>query len=369
MNQKDLQYMRRALELAQKGAGYVNPNPMVGAVIVKAGKVIGEGYHMRYGELHAERNALGNCSESPEGATLYVTLEPCCHYGKTPPCTEAIIENGIKRVVIGSHDPNPLVAGKGVRILRENEIEVTEHVLQAECDACNQIFFHYIRTQTPYVIMKYAMTMDGKIATVAGLSQWITGEESRQQVQRDRHRCMGIMVGVGTVLADDPQLTCRIPGGKNPIRIICDTRLRTPETAMVVRTAREVPTIIATCDKDVRKQEGYVNQGCEVLVTPEAEGHVDVAYLMEALGKRKIDSILLEGGDTLNWSCLENGIVQKVQTYIAPKIFGGQGAKTPVAGAGVHQPSQCYRLMNPQVSYLGADILIESEVQPCLPES
>ena len=365
----DIYYMSQALEQAKKGAGYVNPNPMVGAVIVKDGDIIGRGYHMRYGEFHAERNALADCKESPEGATIYVTLEPCCHYGKTPPCTEAIIESGIKRVVVGSGDSNPLVAGKGIQILKSKGIEVTEHVLQKECDDLNEVFFHYIQKKIPYVVMKYAMTMDGKIATVSGLSKWITGEQARQRVQEDRHRYMGIMVGVGTILADDPLLTCRIPNGRNPIRIICDTALRTPVNAQIVRTAKEIPTIIATCDTNVRKHKMYQKEGCEILVVPKAKGHVDIKHLMYELGGRKIDSILLEGGGTLNWSCLENGIVQKVQSYVAPKIFGGAGAKTPVSGTGVDSPSQCYKLQPVNIEHLGEDILVESKVMSCSRES
>jgi len=365
----DIYYMSQALEQAKKGAGYVNPNPMVGAVIVKDGDIIGRGYHMRYGEFHAERNALADCKESPEGATIYVTLEPCCHYGKTPPCTEAIIESGIKRVVVGSGDSNPLVAGKGIQILKSKGIEVTEHVLQKECDDLNEVFFHYIQKKIPYVVMKYAMTMDGKIATVSGLSKWITGEQARQRVQEDRHRYMGIMVGVGTILADDPLLTCRIPNGRNPIRIICDTALRTPVNAQIVRTAKEILTIIATCDTNVRKHKMYQKEGCEILVVPKAKGHVDIKHLMYELGGRKIDSILLEGGGTLNWSCLENGIVQKVQSYVAPKIFGGAGAKTPVSGTGVDSPSQCYKLQPVNIEHLGEDILVESKVMSCSRES
>lgn len=225
---RDRDYMRMALEEAVKGEGWTNPNPMVGAVIVKDGRVIGKGFHERYGRLHAERNAIADCRESMEGATIYVTLEPCCHHGKQPPCTEAIIRERFARVVIGSDDPNPLVAGKGVRILREHGIQVDTGVEKEACDALNPVFFHYIRTGRPYVAMKYAMTADGKIATYTGASKWITGEAARQEVQKARHRYAGIMVGVNTVLADDPMLNCRLPGGHSPVRIICDTHLRTP---------------------------------------------------------------------------------------------------------------------------------------------
>lgn len=367
--QGDTFYMRQALELAKLGCGYVTPNPMVGAVIVKNKKIIGQGYHKKCGNFHAERYALTSCTESAAGATLYVTLEPCCHYGRTPPCTEAIIEHGISRVVVGSADPNPLVKGRGVKILKENGIEVVEGVLQSECDLLNEVFFHFIKTKSPYVVMKYAMTMDGKIATRTGESKWITGEEAREHVQKNRHKYRAIMVGIGTVLADDPLLTCRLPNSKSPIRIICDTSLRMPLSSKLVQTANEIPTIIATCNTDERAHENFLARGCEIIILPEKKGHVDIVRLMEILGARQIDSILLEGGGDLNWSCMENGIVNKVQTYIAPKLFGGVHARTPIGGAGVAHPSECCQLVNQKIQTIGDDILIESEVKKCLQES
>lgn len=362
----DTQYMQLALELAAKGCGFVNPNPMVGAVIVQAGEVIGQGYHEMCGGPHAERIALENCVVSPKGATLYVTLEPCCHFGRTPPCTEAIIESGISRVVVGIKDPNPLVSGKGIEALRNKGIEVIDGVLEEECGKINEIFFHYIRTKTPYVIMKYAMTMDGKIATCTGNSKWITSEVARQKVQQDRHRCSAIMVGVDTVIADDPLLTCRMEGGKNPIRIICDTNLRTPLHSQIVMTAESVPTILATACADVDKQQPYISAGCQIIVLPKNDGHIDLAKLMTILGHNQVDSILLEGGATLNWSFLQSGLVNKVQTYIAPKLFGGVHAKTPVGGIGVQSLNQAFYLKNSTATFFGEDILIESEVmQKC----
>ena len=360
---EDQDYMRIALEEALKGEGWTNPNPLVGAVIVRDGRIIGKGYHRRYGELHAERNAIASCKESMEGATIYVTLEPCCHYGKTPPCTEAIIEQGISRVVIGSDDPNPLVAGKGIGMLRKHGITVETGVLKEECDALNQVFFHFIKTGLPCVVMKYAMTADGKLATYTGASKWITGEAARLNVQRARHRYAGIMVGVNTVLTDDPMLNCRLPEGNSPIRIICDTSLRTPLTAKVVKTAGEIPTIIATACADREKQSGYLAHGCEILPVPKKEGHVDLEELMKKLGEKKIDSILLEGGAALNYSALKAGIVNKVQTYLAPKIFGGTEANSPVGGIGVELPEQAFRLKNRRITEIGEDILIEWEVE------
>ena len=294
--EQDRQYMKMALELAQKGMGFTAPNPMVGAVIVKNGRVIGQGYHRKYGELHAEREALAACTEEPEGASIYVTLEPCCHYGKQPPCVNAILEAGIRRVIIGSSDPNPLVAGKGIRILKDHGIEVTENILKEESDKLNEAFFYYIQNKKPYVVMKYAMTMDGKIAAYTGESKWVTGEAARIHVQKQRLKYTGIMVGVGTVLADDPMLTCRLENSRNPVRIICDSHLRTPLTSKIVRTAVTIPTIIASSSKDQQEIKNYEELGCQVLYVPEKNGHIDLNRLMELLGAAKIDSICWKEG-------------------------------------------------------------------------
>ncbi len=368
MNDDD--YMKIALQLAKRGCGWTSPNPMVGAVIVKDGQIIGQGWHEKYGGLHAERNALASCTQSLAGATMYVTLEPCCHYGKQPPCVDAILQSGIRRVVTGSADPNPLVAGKGISGLRAHGVEVTEHVLQQECDALNQVFFHYIATGRPFVSMKYAMTMDGKIATYTGASKWVTGDIARNHLQYQRHRFRGIMVGVGTILADDPLLTCRMSNGRNPVRIICDTHLRTPLQAQIIATAKQTQTIIATCCTDEKRQEKYRQAGCRIFCVNEEKGHVDLKQLMEQLGQEQIDSVLLEGGGTLNWAALESGIVQQVQAYIAPKLFGGKDAKTPVEGIGVPSPERAFFLKNSRMEQLGKDFLIESEVEyPCSQES
>ncbi len=356
----DVAYMRQAVALARRGTGWTAPNPLVGAVVVKDGKVIGRGYHARCGGLHAERAALADCTASPRGATMYVTLEPCCHQGRQPPCTDAILAAGIARVVVGSDDPNPLVAGKGLEILRRGGVEVVSGVLREACDALNPVFFHFIRTKRPYVVMKYAMTMDGKIATRTGASRWITGEAARRRVHRDRHRYTAIMAGVGTVLADDPMLNCRIKGGKNPVRIICDTHLRTPLTSQIVRTAGEIPTILATC-AEPSLYGPYLDAHCQVWTLPERDGHVDLDALMDRLGSAGIDSVLLEGGGTLNWAALESGIVQRIQAYVAPKLFGGD-AKSPVEGQGVALPDQAVSLKNTRILRVGEDILLESEV-------
>lgn len=358
----DEKYMRRAIELARKGEGHVNPNPLVGAVIVRDGEILAEGYHARYGDLHAERSAFANLKTDATDAEMYVTLEPCCHYGKQPPCTQAIIEHGIRKVYVGSDDPNVLVAGKGIRQLQDAGISVETHVLKEECDALNDVFFHYITTKTPYVVMKYAMTMDGKIACHTGASKWVTGEEARAHVQRMRNKYTGIMVGVQTVLADDPLLTCRIAEGRDPIRIICDSSLRTPLDSQIVRTAGEVETILATATEDPARIAVYEEKGVQVLVTKKKDGRVDLTDLMKKLGERKVDSVLLEGGGTLNYSALQAGIVQHVQAYIAPKLFGGDQGFTPVRGIGVDDPAQAWILTNRKITSFGEDILIEADV-------
>lgn len=358
----DQAYMRRALALAERGRGWTAPNPMVGAVIVRDGCVIAEGWHARYGGLHAERMALARAKEDVRGATMYVTLAPCCHQGKQPPCTEAIIASGIKRVVVGSDDPNPLVAGKGVAQLRAAGIAVTENVLRTECDALNEVFLHYIREKMPYVVLKTAMTLDGKIATRTGASQWITGETARAHGHGLRHCYSAMMVGVGTVLADDPLLTCRLEGGRNPLRIVCDTHLRTPLDAQLVRTAHDVPTLFATCERTVARIKSYEEAGCRVWTLPEKKGHVDLEALVQRLGAEGIDSILVEGGGTLAWAMLESGLVQKVYSYIAAKLFGGHAAKTPIEGEGVAFPEEGAQLVMKEITRLGDDLLIESEV-------
>ena len=360
------QYMEWAIELARKGLGRTNPNPMVGAVIVKDGRILAEGYHEAYGKLHAERNAIGALKESAEGADLYVTLEPCCHYGKTPPCTEAIIEAKIKRVIIGSRDPNPKVAGKGAALLRKAGIEVTEDFMREECDRINPVFFHYIQKKTPYVVLKYAMTADGKTATKTGASRWITGEEARTQVHTFRHRYMAIMTGIGTVLEDDPMLNTRIAGLKSPIRVICDSHLSISPACRICKTAKEYPTILACAEADEAKAEVLRSLGLEILILPDASGRVDLRALMRNLGERGIDSVLLEGGGTLNEAALRLGLVNRVLCYIAPKIFGGGEAKSPVGGIGVKTPQEAYLLRCEQVSTVGNDLLIEYE---CLERS
>ena len=375
-------FMRRAIELAKMGLGRTNPNPLVGAVIVKEGAVIGEGYHHVYGDLHAERDAIKNCKEKgndPAGATIYVTLEPCSHFGKQPPCIHAVKEAGISKVVIGSRDPNPLVNGKGTRWLRENGIEVIEDFLREECDSLNEIFFHYINTKTPFVALKYAMTMDGKIATKTGESKWISGEKSREHAHSLRNKYTCIMAGIGTVLADDPMLNCRIAGGRNPVRVICDSSLKIPLESNIVKTAKDIPTIvactrIATVDS---KENADINTstradkiaslqkaGIEVFTTDGDK--VDLKALMTHLAEKKLDSVLIEGGGEINFSALNAGIVNKVYAYIAPQCFGGT-AKSPVGGTGIEKICDSFKFKVTDTKMIDGDVLVEFATNDCKP--
>lgn len=361
MSNTDEKYMRLAIELAEKGRGRTSPNPVVGSVVVKDGRIIGQGYHERCGEYHAERNALLSCTEDPAGATIYATLEPCKHYGRTPPCTEIILESGIKRVVIGAMDSNAK-AGGGAELLRSRGLEVETGVLEEECREQNKIFFHYIASSTPYVVMKYAMTLDGKIAAHTGDSRWVTGEAARRHVHALRDKLSAIMVGIGTVLADDPLLTCRIPGGRNPVRVVADSSLRIPLSSQIVKTAKDVPTIITTVSTNSEKIRALEDAGCIIEFCKAENGRVDIADAMRVLGARKIDSVLLEGGGKLNFSAVKAGAVNSVMAYIAPKIIGGAGA-SPVGGEGFALMREAIPLKNTRLIQLGDDILLEGEVK------
>ena len=360
--------MRRAIELAKKGGGYVHPNPLVGCVVVKDGEIIAEGYHEKYGEFHAERNALLRCQSETKGASLYVTLEPCCHYGKTPPCTEIIIEKGIKKVFVGILDPNPLVAGKGVKILQDAGIKVEVGLCEDEIRELNKVFLKYITTKRPYVIMKTAMTLDGKIAAFTGDSRWVTNEESRKLVHELRSEMAGVIVGIGTVLADDPMLNVRLDGEHHqPIRIVVDSNLRIPIDSQLVKTAKEYRTIVATTKSfadciDSLTLKDLADFGVELLECQSNNDHVDINDLMTKLGSMGIDSLLLGGGGTLNAAFLEAGCVDEVWAFIAPKIIGGEGAKTPVSGKGIDKMSDAIQLQNIDIQNINGDILIKGKI-------
>lgn len=361
-------YMRRALELAEKGIGSVNPNPYVGAVIVKNGNIIGEGWHEYYGGNHGEVNAFNNATEDVDGATLYVNLEPCSHYGKTPPCVKAIVEKGIKKVVIALTDPNPKVAGKGIEILRNNGIEVVTGILENESKKLNEVFIKYITTKTPFCIMKGAMTLDGKIASYTGDSRWVSNEKSRNYTHRLRNKYMAIMAGIGTVLKDNPSLNTRIESftreeSRDPIRVIIDTRARIPLDSNAININSKSPIILATTELAPKEKIIELREkSVQIISTPLKNQRIDLQYLMKKLGERKIDSILLEGGGTLNYSALTEGIVDKINIFIAPKLIGGANSMTPVGGEGIPKMNNAIQVKNIELQAFGKDILVEGYV-------
>lgn len=335
----DSEYMLRAISLAENGRGFTSPNPLVGAVIVKNGEIIGEGFHEKYGDLHAERNAIKNCLErgnSPEGATIYVTLEPCAHFGKQPPCCHALAEYKIAKVFVGSRDPNPLVSGKGNAYLREHGIQVIEDFMREECDALNPVFFHYITQNTPYIVMKYAMSLDGRISMDSGESQWITNEKSRDFVQCLRFWYKGILCGINTVKKDDPLLTCRIPGKPSPVRIVLDTHLQISIETKLVKTAKDDPLIVACGENSVAESDVRITElesfGVKVLRCHEKDSHIDLQDLMQKLKFMQIDSVLVEGGGIVNAAFLKEGLVNRLYAFTGGKILGGNANKSPVQG-------------------------------------
>ncbi len=362
---KEYQYMQRAFVLAKKGIGRVNPNPLVGAVIVRDDKIIGEGYHEFFGGPHAEVNAFRSATESVEGATIYVTLEPCSHYGKTPPCAEAIVKNKIAKVVIGMLDPNPLVSGKGVKLLEENGIAVEYGYFSEELSHMNRVFLKFIQNKIPYVLMKTAMTLDGKIASKTGDSRWVSNEKSRAYVHQVRNELSGIMVGVDTVIADDPILTTRFEKGegRNPVRIVVDSGARIPLKSKIINTPNLAKTIVAVTEKADSIRIALIEDlGNEVLIVKSRNGRVDLTDLMVKLGETGIDGILLEGGATLNFSALEAGIVDEVMSFIAPKIIGGITSKSPVGGEGIEFMKDAIELENIKIDQLGNDLMLTGKI-------
>jgi len=356
-----MDYMKRALELAALARGHTSPNPMVGAVLVKDGQVLGEGFHRRAGEPHAEVHALRQAGEAARGATLYVNLEPCAHYGRTPPCTRELIAAGIARVHMAMLDPNPLVSGRGKAEMEAAGITTAVGEHEEEARALNEVFAKYITTGYPFVIAKFAMSLDGKIATSAGESRWITGEEARRYVHGLRDTVDAVMVGVNTVIADDPLLTVRLaaPDLRQPLRVIVDSKGRTPLYARVLDPGLPGKTIIATSELiPEKKLAEFRDQGIEVLISPARGGMVDLERLMQALGQREISSVLLEGGGTILASAFAAGLVDKVLAFIAPKIIGGKAAPTPVGGEGAPSLAQALTLKRVAVERLGPDVLI-----------
>ena len=355
--------MEKALELAAMGIGKVNPNPLVGAVIVKNGEIIGEGYHECYGEAHAERNAVKNAVEPVEGSTIYVTLEPCAHYGKTPPCVDLIIEKKFKRVVIGMLDPNEKVSGKSIEKLKKHGIEVLVGVKEEECKKMNEIFIKYITSKIPFVVLKSGISLDGKIATYSGESKWITSEESREDAQNLRNRSSSIMVGVNTVVADDPELTCRINSEKKLIRIVLDSNLSIPLDSKLVKNKDKLTIVATTLNSNEEKKKSLRDLGVKVIEVSEKNNRVNLKELVKILGQEGIDSILIEGGGTLNFSALEENIVDKAIFYIAPKILGGENSKSCIAGIGFSKLDDAVNLKNLSYRKIGEDLVVEGYIR------
>lgn len=359
----DEKYMRLAMQLAGNAIGRTSPNPLVGAVIVKDNRVVGCGWHRKAGTPHAEVHALNQAGELAQGADVYVTLEPCAHYGKTPPCAKALVEAKVKNVYGGLLDVNPKVAGKGFKILEDAGIHVEYGFLQDELCKQNEVFFKWIEHKKPFVVLKAAMTLDGKIATATGQSKWITNETSRAYGYKLRDIYDGIMVGINTVIEDNPMLTARVDGGKNPIRIVVDSSLRIDINANVVQD-KSAKTIIATTDKaDKDKILKLQAQDVDVIVVDKDKNDkVDIEKLLDILGQQNICSILVEGGATLSGSFVAKKLVDKVYFFIAPKIIGGKEAKTPVAGTGILNLQEALTLKDIQFEKLEEDILIIGRV-------
>lgn len=388
----DEQMISRCLELARQGAGKVSPNPLVGAVVVKNGKIIGEGYHMKYGEAHAEVNAINNCTESPEGATIYVNLEPCSHYGKTPPCCELIIKNKLKRVVVGTLDSNKLVTGKGIQKIKDAGIEVEVGILEDECYKLNEAFFKYIVTKKPFVILKSGMSLDGKIATKTGDSKYITGAQSLESVHKLRNDVSALLTGIGTILEDNPQLNCRIEGGIDPIIAIVDSKLRIPLDSNVLERDKIIIFTTNSCDKEKLEilnskkniaviindnEENYeektrisstLQQKSEIINSTELNveasmkgSEVNLHEVLRILGENNISSVLVEAGPTLSSQMLRQNLVDKVIYYVAPKILGGD--KTVVGDIGVCILDEAIKLNKLTAYSMGDDIVIEGYIK------
>ncbi|MEE8637884.1 MAG: bifunctional diaminohydroxyphosphoribosylaminopyrimidine deaminase/5-amino-6-(5-phosphoribosylamino)uracil reductase RibD [Candidatus Margulisiibacteriota bacterium] len=355
----DLKFMRDVLSLAKSAEGRTAPDPLVGAVLVKDGRIISMGYHGEVTTPHAEEWAIQKAGKNARGAILYLNLEPCCHYGNNPPCTDLIIGSGIKKVVASMKDPNPLVNGKGFRSLKRHGIKVRVGLFEKEATKLNEVFIKYITTKKPFVVLKSAMTIDGKIATRTGASRWVASLTSRKYAHHLRNIYDAILVGEGTVLIDNPKLTVRLVKRiKNPIRIVLDAYARTPLRANVLNT-RGAKTIIVVGPKAPKKKvRALENKGAEILRLSAPKGKIDLKALMRKLGKRQITSLLIEGGGEVNASFFESGLVDKAIFVVSPKIFGGRDAKTPVEGEGIKLPKQAICLKNTHLEQAGEDILV-----------
>jgi diaminohydroxyphosphoribosylaminopyrimidine deaminase/5-amino-6-(5-phosphoribosylamino)uracil reductase len=359
----DRWHMRRALELAMLGQGHVEPNPMVGCVIVQGAEIIGEGWHRRFGEAHAEVEALRIAGERASGAAMFVTLEPCCHLGKTPPCTKAIVAAGIRRVVVAQRDPFPAVDGSGLAELRAAGIEVEVGVWEEEAQAINAPYLKLLSTGRPWVLAKWAMTLDGRTATRTGSSQWISSEESRQLAHRIRGRVDAIGIGRETARTDNPLLTARPPGPRTALRVVVDTRATLSSASQLVRTAREVPVLVAVGAASSSSERRRLEQaGCEVFVC-EADSHAGrLDQLLAELGRRKVTNVLVEGGGRLFGTFLDAGQIDEVHVFVAPILAGGENARSPIDGEGVAEIAHAIKLDSPQWQQIGSDLYLNGRV-------
>jgi diaminohydroxyphosphoribosylaminopyrimidine deaminase/5-amino-6-(5-phosphoribosylamino)uracil reductase len=360
LTDKDEKFMKEALRQARKGVGRTSPNPAVGAVLVRRGKVIASGYHKRAGAPHAEVEVLSKV-KARKGDTLYVTLEPCHHHGRTPPCTEAVLRSGLKRVVVGMKDPNPNVRGGGCEVLARKGVEVRVGVLEKECRRLNEWFLKYVTTGRPFVMAKTALTLDGWTATATGHSQWVTSERARRFGHRLRDQVDGIMVGIGTVVADDPLLTTRLRhrAGRDPVRIVVDTRLKIPESARVLHADSEAECLLAVGEEVSGKRlEAVRKRGVSTLICPTKAGKLDLASLMKRLGNRSITSVLLEGGATLMGAMIREKLVDKFFVFKAPKILGGDDGIPMAAGPGPQRMDGSLCLKDVEIRRLGEDFLV-----------
>jgi len=358
----DHYFMKMALALAEKGRGFTSPNPMVGAVVVQDGKVVGKGWHQRAGEAHAEVNAIDDAGVLSKGATIYVTLEPCNHTGRTPPCTKKIIESGIRRAVVAMKDPNPGVIGGGMEVLQKAGIEVTHGVCEKQAEKLNEVFIKYIRTGKPFVVLKIASTLDGRIATRTGDSKWVTSEAARNLVHKIRNETDAVMVGINTVKVDNPSLTARLPGrtGRDPRRIVLDTRLSIPLDARLIHIQSDSDTMVV-CGKSAppKKKQALKEKGVTILETGEKDGGIDLSALMPVLGEMGITSLLIEGGSRVAQSALQAHIVDKVLFFYAPKILGGDDGFPICKGTGPETMNQAMPVRDMIVKRFENDILIE----------
>ena len=356
---KERYYMNRALELASLGGGFVNPNPQVGAVIVKDGEVVGEGYHEKFGGPHAEVQALNDAGEFSRGAIMYVTLEPCVHYGKTPPCTKKIIENGLSRVKVAIEDPNPRVSGKGIKRLREEGIEVSLGLMEEEARNANEIYLNYVETGRPFVLLKLAMTLDGKIASREGDSRWISSESSREQVHGLRARYSAVGVGVNTVLADDPRLNVRKADGPDGARFVFDSRGRTPAGSRLLNIRSSAPTVLVTGEGlSETKLKKFDKPGVEVWSVRSDQGKLEIDRMLDLMGKKGYDSLLVEGGGEIAWSFLDRNLVDKVRFFYSPKIVGGREAVSAVGGKGKAKVKESLKVEKLTTERYGGDVCL-----------